>query len=187
MSVARTQTETIQRVDGGVVFANPYLEVVQDSIIRPDGSAGQYVYTRGGFGVSCIAVADIDGVDHIALVRQHRYPVDEFVLELPGGGAATLEAEHAIRELEEETGLHAESAKLLGTFFQAPGTTTTMGSAWLTRVSAEETDPDFMEGESGAVTEWYSIEQIRDLMGNGGISSGVTLAALAIAFAGGHF
>ncbi|MCC3292451.1 NUDIX hydrolase [Arthrobacter sp. zg-Y1110] len=184
--MAQIQTEAIRRVDGGVVYSSPYLEVVEDRIIRPDGSSGQYMYTRGGLGVSCIAIADIDGIDHIALVRQHRYPVGEFVLELPGGGADTLTSDHAVRELKEETGLHAETAKLLGTFYEAPGTTTTMGSVWLTRVSMEDADRDFIEGESGAVTEWYSVDEVRDLMGNGGISSGVTLAALAIAFAGGH-
>ena len=186
-SAAISSVTPIVRVDGGEVFAIRDLRVIADKIIHPDGTPGQYVYTeRGTYGVTCIAVADIGGVDHIAMVRQFRYPVGEAVLELPGGGADELTAENAARELEEETTLVPESIALLGTFFQAPGTTTTIGSAWLARVTAVNPDLKYVEPESGAVTEWYSIDQVRTLMAEGGIRSGVTLAVLAIAFAGGH-
>lgn len=177
----------IRRVDGGVVFSIRDLRVIEDRIIHPDGTPGQYVYThRGGYGVTVIAVADIGGVDHIAMVRQHRYPVNDVVLELPGGGADSLTAEHAARELEEETTLVPESIRFLGSFYQAPGSTTTVGSSWLARVSAVNSDLRYVEPESGAVTEWYSVDQVRQLMADGSIRCGVTLAVLSIAFAGGH-
>lgn len=177
----------IVRVDGGEVFAVRDLHVIADRIIHPDGTPGQYVYTqRGAYGVTCIPVCRMDGVDHIAMVRQHRYPVNEFVLELPGGGADAPTAQNAARELEEETTLVAESVECLGTFFQAPGSSTTRGSAWLCRIASADRQLNYVEAESGAVTEWYTVDEVRDLMARGDIRCGITLAVLGIAFAGGR-
>jgi hypothetical protein len=113
----------IRRLDGETVYERRDLRVVIDQIIRPDGSAGEYVMVRRGvkYGVTIIPAALVDGELKIAMIRQHRYPVDDYTLELPGGGATAICPEDALKELVEETGMSTGSIELLGTFYQAPG------------------------------------------------------------------
>jgi ADP-ribose pyrophosphatase len=71
---------------------------------------------------------DADG--RVALVRQWRLPADAALLEIPAGGLDIHEDGHkeapdtaARRELEEETGLRADTWRKLGEFYSAPGFT----------------------------------------------------------------
>ncbi len=72
-------------------------------------------------GAVAIVAVDTDG--RVALVRQRREAVREYLLELPAG---TLEAgesplESARRELEEETGLTGGTWRELAGFYTTPG------------------------------------------------------------------
>ncbi len=51
-----------------------------------------------------------DGVDRVVLIRQYRYPIDDFIYEFPAGLVDAGEdfATAAVRELKEETGLTLE-------------------------------------------------------------------------------
>ena len=71
---------------------------------------------------------DADG--RVALVRQWRLPADAALLEIPAGGLDIHEDGQkeapdtaARRELEEETGLRADTWRKLGEFYSAPGFT----------------------------------------------------------------
>lgn len=176
-----------RRLDGQPVYERGRVTVTVDQVLLPDGSAGEYTLVDMGvrFGVTVIPVASRDGVDHIALVRQHRYPVKDWVLELPGGGASAIEATEALRELIEETAIVADSIELLATFYENPGLSPITGSAWLARVPSSAMDFAHVEGESGCLTEWYTIEEVRQMMVEGQIAAGVTLAALGLGFASG--
>ena len=59
----------------------------------------------------------------IPFVRQHRYPMDEVLLELPAGKLEPGEPPEvsAARELEEETGYRAEDLQLVLRFYSSPG------------------------------------------------------------------
>jgi 8-oxo-dGTP pyrophosphatase MutT (NUDIX family) len=178
----------IRRLDGQPVYERGRLTVTVDQIVLPDGRPGEYTLVDMGvrFGVAVIPVATSgDGTRYIAMVRQHRYPVKDWVLELPGGGAAAIEPGEALRELVEETGIVAEDVELLGTFYENPGLSSIVGSAWLAEVPASAMSAAHVEDESGCFTEWHSIAEVRELMASGGISAGVTLASLGIAFASG--
>ena len=91
------------------VYANPWIEVLHDEVVRPDGSPGIYgvVHFRNQ-AVGVVAVAD-DG--RILLVGQHRYTLDAYSWEIPEGGADLDESPEAgaRRELAEETGFEAET------------------------------------------------------------------------------
>jgi ADP-ribose pyrophosphatase len=177
----------IRRIDGEMVYQRRNLTVTVDQIVRPDGSWGEYVLVNMGcgYGVTIIPAAVVAGELKIAMIRQHRYPVNDYTLELPGGGAEAIHPDGARKELIEETGMTADSIELLGTFYQAPGSSTTTGSAWLARVPASSVELNHVEGESGAITEWHTIEEIRALMATGGIQCAITLAALSLLFVSG--
>lgn len=59
---------------------------------------------------------------HIVLVRQFRYGIDEFSLEIPGGvmDAGEDPVAAGLRELREETGFSGAPAKLLGSVHPNP-------------------------------------------------------------------
>ena len=91
------------------VFDNPWINVKDHAVVHPDGSPGQYGVIR--FKNLAIGVLPIDADGCTVLVGQHRFPHNSYSWELPeGGGALTVPpVEAAKRELEEETGLKAQS------------------------------------------------------------------------------
>lgn len=69
----------------------------------------------------CVAVVD----GRLAMVRQFRYSVGDWQLELPAGGieAGETPAQAAVRELREETGLMAGELVELGMVYPSVGST----------------------------------------------------------------
>jgi 8-oxo-dGTP pyrophosphatase MutT (NUDIX family) len=96
------------------VYENNWIRLREDSVIRPDGERGIYgVVQFRNIAVGVLAVEDDDSV---YLVGQYRYTLDRYSWEIPEGGCPETEdpLSAAKRELEEETGLRAESWKQLG-------------------------------------------------------------------------
>ena len=90
-----------------VVYENAWITVWHDEVTRPDGSPGIYGVVH--FANLAVGVVAIDAEDRIALVGQHRYPLDATSWEIPEGGVPADETplEGIARELREETGLEA--------------------------------------------------------------------------------
>lgn len=85
----------------------------------PRGTTKEFSVIHSADWVNVIALT----ADHqLVLVRQFRYGIDEFSLEIPGGiiehGESPLIA--GARELEEETGFSGTPARLLGTVHPNP-------------------------------------------------------------------
>lgn len=81
-------------------------QIVREVVTHPGGVA---------------VLAEHDG--KILFVRQHRYPMDENLLEFPAGKLDPGEdpATSAARELEEETGLKAVELQPIVSFYTSPG------------------------------------------------------------------
>lgn len=88
----------------------------------------EYVSRARGIGAAVILAIDeaADG-RHVILVDQYRVPLSSRCVELPAGlvgdgdEADEAPALAAARELEEETGYHAERMEELGRFHSSPG------------------------------------------------------------------
>jgi len=97
-----------------VVYANPWITVREDAVVRPDGSPGIY----GVVGFRTVALGAVPHYDDgtTVLVGQFRYTLGAWSWEIPeGGGDPLLEPEREVaRELEEETGLVAGRLTALG-------------------------------------------------------------------------
>lgn len=94
------------------VYRNPWMEVFEDRVRRPDGKQGTYGVVEVGDAVSVVA---LEG-GRICLVRQHRHSWGKRVWEVPCGGLHPGESPltAARRELLEEAGITALSWRRLG-------------------------------------------------------------------------
>ncbi len=115
------------------------MTLAKHSVRLPDGTESEYeVDESAPFAVATLLY---DG-EHVFLTRQYRYPIDQWIYDLPGGAGDPGEepAEAARRELEEELGLVAQDLRPLHTFYTNPGrsawpvhlftcTSTTVGTA----------------------------------------------------------
>ena len=90
------------------IYENPWIKLEEHQVINPGGGRG--IYGKVHFKNTAIGIIALDKDDHIWLVGQHRYPLNEWSWEIPeGGGPKGIDIlESAKRELKEETGLEAE-------------------------------------------------------------------------------
>lgn len=99
-----------------VKYENPWIRVEEDQVIHPGGRQG--IYGTVNFHNQAVGVIALDDDNHIYLVGQYRYPLDEYHWEIPMGGCPKDESPLACakRELIEETGLTAKTWQSLGEY-----------------------------------------------------------------------
>ena len=161
------------------IFEGRILHVQTWQVTCPDGqtAAREIVVHRGAAAV--VPVFE-DGTT--LLVRQHRGSVDRVTLEIPAGkldhvGEDPLQC--AVRELEEETGLKAESMTLLTSVLTTPGFCTEQIGIYLAQgLSQGETHPD--EDEFLDLVR-MPLEEAVELVMRGEIRDGKTICGLLMA------
>lgn len=102
------------------VFRGRILRVCLDTVELEDGSRSQreIVHHHGG-----AAILPLDAAGNVYMVRQFRYAFGQELLEIPAGKLEPGEDPKAaaIRELEEECGLRADSVTDLGCIYPSVG------------------------------------------------------------------
>lgn len=153
-------------------------DVRKDQVRMPDGQPKQRDVVEHNPSVVLVPVDD-DG--QIMFVRQHRYPVAEYLLELPAGvieaGESPLST--AQREIREEIGMAAEELVMVGEFYLAPGYSTELMYVFMARGLSDDPlpadDDEFISVETLSIKNLYDqsmLLQFRDAK---------TLAALFLA------
>jgi ADP-ribose pyrophosphatase len=94
-------------VSGDIKYDNPWIQLREDRVIRPDGNPGIYGVVH--FKNRAIGVLPIDDDGCTYLIGQWRYALGQYSWELPEGGGPLTEhpLDAAKRELLEETGFRA--------------------------------------------------------------------------------
>jgi ADP-ribose pyrophosphatase len=126
----------------------------------------------------CVAVVVVDEEDNVLLVRQFRYAVGKFLLEVPAGGIDHGEdpLDAVRRELQEEIGYLPRRIDRLGGFYAIPGYGTEYMHCFLaddlvsSRLTAEDTE--------GIELVRVPVEQILQLINSGEICDAKSIAAL---------
>ncbi len=100
-------------LDSRHVYENPWIDVREDQVVRPDGRLGIYGVVH--FKNKAIGVLPVEDDGHVWLVGQYRYPLGHYSWEIPEGGCPEGEdpRECAVRELREETGLVASHLEII--------------------------------------------------------------------------
>jgi 8-oxo-dGTP pyrophosphatase MutT (NUDIX family) len=116
-----------------IAYANPWLRIREDEVLRPDGQPGLYgvVEIRPSVGVLAF-----NERDEIALVGQWRYPSNRYSWEIVRGGSAEGETDMlaaARRELREEAGYEAGQWSSLGAVDVCNGVTTDVQHLFVAR------------------------------------------------------
>jgi 8-oxo-dGTP pyrophosphatase MutT (NUDIX family) len=95
------------------VYRNPWMTLVEDRVIHPDGSEGIYAYYRTRIATGVVAMTP---AREVYLVGQFRYPTEMYSWEIVEGGTEPGEEPLAAiqRELREEAGLVARRWTPLG-------------------------------------------------------------------------
>lgn len=96
-----------------IVYKNPWIEVREDQVIRPDGNEGIFGTIDYGKGVSVVA---LNQKKEIYLVKEFSYAINRVSIVVPTGGVDEGETslEAAKRELREETGVVAQKWQKIG-------------------------------------------------------------------------
>lgn len=89
---------------------------------------GNWEFVSRARGIHAAVILAVDEADHVILVEQYRVPLGRNCIELPAGlvgdhdhTIGELATAAAARELEEETGYHAERMEVIGEFWSSPG------------------------------------------------------------------
>ncbi|MEY3774181.1 MAG: hypothetical protein RLZZ129_961 [Verrucomicrobiota bacterium] len=118
--------------------------------------------------------------DHrLVLVRQFRFGVDDFALEIPGGMIDQGEDPVAAgrRELQEETGYTGTQARLLGVVHPNPAIQSNRCHVVLVEGAVRSAATDWDPDEEIAINA-LPVEEVYALARNGGITHGLVLNAL---------
>lgn len=126
-------------------------------------------------------VVVLDDSDRVLMIRRHRFVIDRWVWELPGGYFDPAEdpAACAAREVEEETGWRPRSMELLLSFQPAVGTIDQENLVYLSQ-GADLTDgtPDVNEAES---VGWVPLGDVEQRLADGAIvGAGSATGLLAV-------
>ncbi len=158
------------------VYANRWLKVREDEVVRPDGGIGVYGVVEIPPSVGVVAINDRG---EVALVGQWRYASRCYSWEIPRGGSREGDPDMlaaARRELREEAGLEAEQWHFLSAVQVCNGVTTDIQHLYLAtqlrRVNGDQ-DP-----EESIVCRFVPFaEAIRSVM-SGEITEVCSVAAL---------
>jgi len=103
------------------ISKHKYFTARKDKCETPDGNIVEEYFVVELPTTACAVAITEEG--KILMVKQYRHPIEETILEIPGGFVDAGEtAEQAIRrELQEETGYEFSSIKNLGKIAANPG------------------------------------------------------------------
>ena len=161
-----------------VAYANQWIRVLEDDVVRPDGGEGIYgVVEVRNPAVWIVALTD---ADEVLMVTVQRYTVGES-LEVPAGGSDGQDpAVAAARELAEETGHAAADWQQIGFFNSLNGICRAPGYVFLARGLTPVASHSMHEE---GITELRRVpwSQVRDLIASGAFTDAETLCALTYA------
>ncbi len=159
------------------IYDGKILKLKKDKVLLPNGKDAfrEIIEHSGGACVLC------EREGKILLVRQYRYAYEKELWEIPAGkiNAGEEPSLTAIRELEEEAGIKAESVELIFKIYPSPGYTSEIiylyRATGFTNTKMHLDEDEFLSGK------WFSVEELKTMMKSGEIKDGKTLIALLYA------
>jgi ADP-ribose pyrophosphatase len=163
------------------IFHGRIIDLIIEEVEEPSGIIRKReVVGHPGGGVIVPLLENGD----IIFVRQYRYPLKKFSLELPAGKLEPNEepVDCAKRELLEETGYIAEKYVKLTTMFTTPGFCNEVLHIYLaTGLKKSEQGQNLDEGEQTLTVEHIPFKDAIRMIENGEIADSKTIAGILLA------
>lgn len=162
---------------------SPHLRYRVDDVEFPNGTKGQYTYIDDDYAAAATVPLDKrHGVRNVLLVRQERYPSQTVGWEIPAGRPEIGETawEAAQRELREEAGITADYWHQLPRQIENVGRGNSRSDLFVAAgITPVHTNLDTSE----VITDqqWFPMYKVEEMMLDGRINAGHTLASLALA------
>ncbi|MEG1256360.1 NUDIX hydrolase [Clostridium sp.] len=157
-------------------FKGTMINLKVQKVELPNGRFSSREIVEHPGGVAIVAYLD---EETLILVEQYRKPVDRILLEIPAGKLERGEDSRicGIRELEEETGYKAETFEYLGKIVTTPG----FSNEYIYFYKATNLyKGEFNMDEDEFINiKTYKINEIKEMIKNGEIVDGKTIAALS--------
>lgn len=172
-----TQVGKWNRLSRALRYQNPWIKVYHDEVTTPGGDKGIYGVVE--FQSTAVGViAEKDG--EILMVNQFRYPLERQSLELPEGGCPAGEnlLAGAQRELLEETGFRTSNWKKLLEMDLSNSVTNESAVIYLAEDIEKCAEPQLESTEADLLVEWYTLEQLIQMIDKGEIRDAITVAGL---------
>jgi ADP-ribose diphosphatase len=160
-------------------YRNRTLSLRVDTLAVPEGKEIPYAYLERA---PAVIIVPVTRDSQIVTVRQYRYPVDDWCVEVPAGGThdtgdASLE-EVARKELREEIGATCGGLTGAGWFYTAPSSTSEKCHVFLAENVELTREPD-REASEEIKVELFPAEKVIEMARNGTMTdSPCTLAVL---------
>ena len=174
--MSTTESNHWRQISRRVAYENPWIEILHDDVIRPDGNPGIYGVVH--FRHLAIGVVPMDAQDRVLLVGQFRYTMDHYSWEVPEGGGDFDEDPEAAarRELVEETGYRGGKwRELCRAELSNSVTDETTIMFVATDLDAGEASP---EGTEQIQMRWVPFDEAMAMIGRGEIRDAMTIMAL---------
>jgi ADP-ribose pyrophosphatase len=167
-------------LDTSYPYRDEYITLRQDRLDCPGTGEIKMTYLDHAGAVAVVPVTN-DG--QIVLVRQYRYPVDEWLLEIPAGGLHDVKGapheEVALKELDEEVGGRARKLTRVGEFYTTAGQSSELAHVYLAHDVMLDAWPKTEQTEEISVTTMPARE-VLDLARSGRMKSGFSALAILL-------
>ena len=175
-AVSNPESNPWRRVSRRVAYENPWISILHDEVVRPDGKPGIYGVVH--FGHLAIGVVPMDAQDRVLLVGQFRYTMDRYSWEVPEGGGDFDEDPEAAarRELVEETGYRGGKWRELCRAELSNSVSDEITIMFVaTDLEAGEASP---EGTEQIQMRWVPFDETMAMVRRGEIRDAMTILAL---------
>jgi len=163
-----------EKISSTQIYKGRVISLEVNDVKCPNGNMSKREIVRHPGGVCILAVVD----GKIALEKQYRAPYDDFIIELPAGKIEKGEDPKlaAVRELEEEVGLKADSLDYYGDLYPSVGYTDEIIRMYVCE-SSKKTSQNFDFDEDLEIV-YYSFDELKNMIKNNEIKDAKTLALL---------
>lgn len=170
-----------KRLSSKYISHHIYFTAREDKCEMPDGRIiDPYFVVELPPSVCAMAITEDD---RVIMVRQYRHPVEETLLELPGGFIDTGEdpGEAIARELLEETGYSFSSFTALGKVAANPGVLNNYTYLFLAEGGKQVAKQQLDNNEDIGI-EFFTIDEVRRLLEQHDIKQALHTTCLFYAF-----
>jgi 8-oxo-dGTP pyrophosphatase MutT (NUDIX family) len=157
------------------LYESDWISLTLADVELPDGRRFGHHVVRVPQEAAAVVVHDPER--GVLLLHRHRFVVDTWGWEIPGGRIDEGETpeEAAARETLEETGRRPGPLRPLFAYHPTAGLSDQRFHVFLADRAVFEREPDFVETDR---VEWIPLAELRRLIDNGEITDGFSLTAL---------